>query len=126
VSSDALPRRVPVYAYGLAILVSLLGFASFAAICLRFGLPSPLPLFLAVAICLPFAAAFGRIWSAGAWRWGLWISSGFWSFLVFAFFSFLAHGTPEWMPLIEGLVVAVVSCAAAVIAQRTALSRHVR
>ena len=106
-------RPVPRYAYLMATLSALLAFAIFCVLSLHSARANSFPLALAIALCMPLGTAFSLIWSNASWRWGLWVSSGFWLFLGVVFFSFLAESQLEWMPAVEAVTITALSCVGA-------------
>jgi hypothetical protein len=113
-------KPVPRRAYVIALGSGWMCFLVFCLSSLRLALVNSYPLFFAVALCAPAAAVVALKWPAGSWRWGLWVSSGFWLFLGTVFASFLAQSQLEWMPAAEAVGVAASSCLAAALGARLA------
>ena len=65
------------------------------------------PVLLASGMSVILSTMFAFVWPGGSWRWGIWVSSGFWLFFGFVFISFMIKGEFEAPPLIEAIVVAV-------------------
>lgn len=101
---------VPKYAYALALLAAFAALAMFFLIFLQFKFARSSPMLLALGFCWLLAAAFSFVWPSGSWRWGLWVSSGFWLFLGFAFVSFLVNDEFERWPAVEALAIAIIAC----------------
>ncbi len=107
-------QRVPSYAYAIAVLAAWSAFAVFCVISLHSPLANSFPLSLAIALCVPLGTTFALIWSSASWRWGVWVSSGFWLFLGVVFLSFLSESRLEWMPAVEAATITGLSCVGAV------------
>lgn len=93
--------RVPKSAWILGVLLS---FALAGIVVLAFLVFSPsasttflVPLLLAAVSALVFTI----VWPAGAWRWGLVLSSGFWVFFLTVFVAYLSIGQWDSLSLVR-------------------------
>jgi hypothetical protein len=94
---------VPRWAYLLAISLSFALAAIVIVAFLQIG-PTPATSHVVPPLACGLAALlFSLIWPTGSWRWGLFLSSGFWVFFVVVFFSYLSVGEPDWLSLVRGL-----------------------
>ena len=104
---------VPRRAYVIALASGWMCFLVFCVASLGSAVANSYPLAVAIALCVPAATIVALKWSAGSWRWGLWVSNGFWLFLGTVFVSFLSQSQLEWMPAVEAVAIAGCACAAA-------------
>jgi hypothetical protein len=92
----------------------------FIALCISFALaagtilaflvigPSPTPTYVAPpALCAVASFVFAFIWPAGSWRWGIWLSAGFWCFFLIVFGAYLLTGAVDWLTPVRAASVLV-------------------
>ena len=116
-------KRASSYIFVLAIVSGMAVFLATTVALLAF--PDPLrshSLVLTVVPSCVLAAAFGYRWPGQSWKWGLWVSAGFWLYFGVVFASYLINGTLEWMPMLQLCSVLVGSCLASLAGAK--LSAH--
>lgn len=111
--NEMVKEEAPKYAYVVAIISSVVAVPLLFVVLFLFKPSPPLPVGLAAGLCWILGVVFAFIWPSGSWRWGLWVSSGFWCFFGFTFGSFLLNGQFVWEPAIEAISVAAVACTGA-------------
>lgn len=116
------PGTAPGFIYFLAVCVS---FATAGLVVVGFLATGPSP--ATTWLVPPFVGAllsllFALRWPAGSWRWGIWLSSGFWAFFLVVFVSYLLTSTVHWGTPLRALLVLLAAVAAA--AAGTALRRR--
>jgi drug/metabolite transporter (DMT)-like permease len=105
----------PRFVYLLALVVSFAMAGMTVVLFLAVG-PSPLtthivPPLLAASASLLFAL----IWPGGSWRWGIWLSAGFWVFFLTIFISYLLTGELDWLTPARAALVLAAGVVAAVL-----------
>lgn len=101
------------------IVLSVTLFALFLASLLVSDYLAKKPMLFAILFCVSASALFAFIWPVKSWRWGLWVSSSFWIFLIFVFISYYILSLQLfWMPVLEAISIMVLSCLGALIGQR--------
>lgn len=92
---------------------------------LQFG-PSPAGTWIVpAAACAIASLAFALKWPAESWRWGIWLSSGFWIFFLSVFVAYLSVGTFDWLTVLRALSVLAAGIPAAALGEilRRSVSR---
>jgi hypothetical protein len=64
------------------------------------------------------ATIFALVWPSHSWRWGVWLSGGFWLYFSFVFLAYLLNGSFEWLPALYALGVLIPACIAGLIGQK--------
>lgn len=78
--------------------------------------PSPPMSWLIPALaCAVLALVFALRWPEGSWRWGVWLSSGFWVFFLVVFVSYLLTSTVDWKTPLRAVAVLLPAIAAALL-----------
>lgn len=96
-----------------AVIVSLAMTGSIVVLFLLSG-PSPRTTYLVPPLaCAAVSLLFAYIWPAGSWRWGFWLSSGFWIFFLLVFLSYLLTGTLDWLTPVRAASVLLAAVIAA-------------
>lgn len=117
-------KASPKYSYAVALCVAFLALTLFFFTLLRIEIRGSSPAILASGVCFVLSALIAYIWPNGSWRWGLWVSCGFWLFFGFVFISFLLKNELEWHPAVEAVVVAAFACLGGLLGRW--LSDHIR
>ena len=110
--------KAPGYSYAVVLGTAFLALGLFFLTLLRFEIRGSYPVLLASGVCYVLTALFAFVWPGGSWRWGIWVSSGFWLFFGFVFISFMIKGEFEAPPLIEAILVAVFGCMGGILGRR--------
>jgi hypothetical protein len=96
-----------------AVIVSLAMTGSIIVLFLLSG-PSPRVTYLVPPLaCAAVSMLFAYTWPAGSWRWGFWLSSGFWIFFLLVFLSYLLTGTLDWLTPVRAASVLLAAVIAA-------------
>lgn len=97
-----------------AVLVPAVVFGALA----QFDFADGHPILFAGTLSCVLALGFGLKWPHKAWRWGVWVSSGFGLILLLAFIGLLRAGRTDAGPLMDALAVVLAACAAAAVGGR--------
>jgi hypothetical protein len=103
--------EAPRYSYFIVVCTGFLALALFFLTLFKFEIRGSYPAILASGVCFVLGAVAAYIWPNGSWRWGLWVSCGFWLFFGFVFISFLLKNELEWHPAMEAVSVVGLACA---------------
>jgi hypothetical protein len=68
--------------------------------------------------CSLLALLFGFFWPRHSWRWGLWLSGGFWAYFALVCVSYLVNGTWPLMPALMLVGVLIAACLAALLGSK--------
>jgi uncharacterized membrane protein YeiH len=113
-------RRAPLYSYLAAVAFGAAALGAVPVLVLGLDLDARWSRVMAFAACAVAGLAFAWQWPLPSWRWGLWVSSGFWLFFATVFAAMLARGEPEWSPLLDAVGVIAFACAGAALGRRAA------
>ena len=109
---------MPKYAFFLAVLISGLAFVIVTGAILSFPVVKSYGILLATASCCVMAVIFALVWPSHSWRWGVWLSGGFWFYFSFVFLAFLLNDSLVWLPAIYALGVLIPACIAGLVGQK--------
>ncbi len=70
------------------------------------------PLAFACGVCGALALGLGLRWPGGSWRWGAYVSWGFWAFLGLTAVGYARAGRLEWHPVAEAGAITLAACLA--------------
>ena len=115
--------HVPAFAYIIAVILAILGFALFFPAVLLLKIGTPYSHVLAALITVLLGFMYGLLWPAGLWRWGILASSGFWLYFIAVFISSILHRNAEWLVVAEGLAIVAIASIGASIGRRVSLGR---
>jgi hypothetical protein len=94
-TATALTAPRLVYLFALCVSFAMAGIVT--VVFLQIG-PSPSMAFVVPLLASGLGAlAFAIKWPNESWRWGIWLSCGFWAFFLAVFVSYLSVGTLDWL-----------------------------
>lgn len=117
---------VPRFACFIALSISLIMAAMTVVLFLAAGAAPLTTWLLPPLLCSISSFAFALRWPAGSWRWGVWLSFGFWAFFVAVFFSYLLEGTLDCTAPARAALVLAASVVAAVLGAKLRRGRAMR